>query len=234
MVDLRREDLTREASEARSRFPALLDHARTPESLISLFAQYLHFNSPFGAGVSGLAGEVAAREDLFCDRAEPMSLMADKSGDVASEIFYAALGEFAERRNSSPSHRRLAALMLREIGNVFRIPAARMAELTAASRGVLASAAKVRDGYGLNQEMTEEKIFQAIGFHIGSEILADQEFAALDRFLRDRFGELVARLEAATLFDDGGRLNAYSYVRIHTVVEADHFDAALSSANNAL
>ena len=73
-----------------------------------------------------------------------------------------------------------------------------------------------------------------MGFHTGSEILADQEFVLIDRHLRERRPELVRALEAMRVPILGQQHNAYYWIRIHTGVEAEHFDAALKGANNAL
>jgi hypothetical protein len=44
----------------------------------------------------------------------------------------------------------------------------------------------------------------------------------------------VQALEKMTVEVLGGRHNAYYWIRIHTSVEAEHFEAALKGVNNAL
>jgi hypothetical protein len=73
-----------------------------------------------------------------------------------------------------------------------------------------------------------------MGFHAGSEVLADTEFVVLDQALRAGRADLVAALEAMKVEAAGGRHNGYYWIRIHTSVEADHFDAALAGVNKAL
>jgi hypothetical protein len=73
-----------------------------------------------------------------------------------------------------------------------------------------------------------------MGFHTGSEILADQEFVIIDRTLRRDRAELVRALEGMKVEAVGQKHNAYYWIRIHTGVEAEHFDAALKGVNNAL
>src|SRR5262245_55471028 len=73
-----------------------------------------------------------------------------------------------------------------------------------------------------------------MGFHVGSEILADQEFVIIDRTLRETRPLLVKGLEETSVDILGNRHNAYYWIRIHTAVEAEHFDAALRGENRAL
>ena len=73
-----------------------------------------------------------------------------------------------------------------------------------------------------------------MGFHVGSEILADQEFVIIDAVLKARRPEMVAALEAMRVEVLSEKHNAYYWIRIHTGVEAEHFDAALKGVNNAL
>ena len=73
-----------------------------------------------------------------------------------------------------------------------------------------------------------------MGFHVGSEILADREFVVIDETLRRDQPDLVAALEAMKVEIGGDKHNAYYWIRIHTGVEAEHFDAALKGVNRAL
>jgi hypothetical protein len=72
-----------------------------------------------------------------------------------------------------------------------------------------------------------------MGFHVGSEILADQEFTIIDAVLKAERPEMVRALEAMKVEVLGANHNAYYWIRIHTGVEAEHFDAALKGVNNA-
>ena len=89
--------------------------------------------------------------------------------------------------------------------------------------------ARVWEGYGVGARL-EERLFRAMGFHTGSEILADQEFVVLDKALRARRPDLVAGLEDMKVAILGQRHDAYYWIRIHTGVEAEHFDAALRAS----
>jgi hypothetical protein len=81
--------------------------------------------------------------------------------------------------------------------------------------------------------MEADGLFRALGFHAGSEILADEEFRLLDGCLRRRHPELAAYLERAKVPLNGEEHPAYFWIRIHTSVEADHFAVAVKGANRA-
>jgi hypothetical protein len=76
-----------------------------------------------------------------------------------------------------------------------------------------------------------------MGYHLGSEVLADQEFSTIDHTLRERRAALVAHLEAFS-FDIGGQAhNGYYWLRIHSGhgggVECDHFEWAVQGVHKA-
>src|SRR5438093_8523906 len=71
--------------------------AKAPERLLSVLGRYIQFNSAFGAGLANLAGEIAARQGLFRDAQEPLRIVADRSAEVASDFFFAAIDEFDDR-----------------------------------------------------------------------------------------------------------------------------------------
>jgi hypothetical protein len=200
---------------------ALARAGKSPSDLTYLMAQYVQFNSVFGAGVAGLAGQIAARQNIFRDRSESIPVLADRSCDVAAEIYFAAIDEFARKK----THRAMARETLKKVVEFFKLTPAE-ARLYCSSSGETSAAVRaVTHGYCLNRETSEADLLLGIGFHIGSELLADQEFNILDRYLKQEHPTLVTFLQEA---------RAYSWVAVHTTVEAEHRDAAIESANSAL
>ena len=74
-----------------------------------------------------------------------------------------------------------------------------------------------------------EEIFAALGFHVGLEFFADQEFTLVDSWLRESHPDLVRSLEAG-----GMSRCAYRWLAIHTVVEITHYRAGLEALKSAL
>lgn len=216
-------------------FADSLERAVASDDLVSVLSRYIYFNSVFGSGVANLAGEIASRQDLFRDADEAIDIAADRSVEVAAQIFFAAIDEFGG--NSSIrrcTHRSLAQATLKATGCFFRLTPVQLNGVTRLSDSTKLAIREVCDGYCINQTVDDPKLFRGIGFHIGSEVLADQEFNILDRFLRANYPALVEYLRKTKVRMNGTENGAYAWIQIHTTVEADHFNAAVAGANLAL
>jgi hypothetical protein len=80
-------------------------------------------------------------------------------------------------------------------------------------------------------------VFGAIGYHLGSELLADREFSVIDAELRERQPDLVRDLEARKVTIAGQAHAAYTWIGIHSghggAAEHDHFEWALTGTRLA-
>ena len=209
--------------------------AKAPERLLSVLGRYIQFNSAFGAGLANLAGEIAARQGLFRDAQEPLRIVADRSAEVASDFFFAAIDEFDDRATPwRDTHRTLAQATLKGAGSFFGYTPGQLNDAVRIDAATTTAVSRVWEGYGVGARLEDPRLFGAMGFHTGSEILADQEFVIIDRTLRRDRPDLVRGLEAMKVEILGQKHNAYYWIRIHTGVEAEHFDAALKGVNNAL
>jgi hypothetical protein len=214
---------------------AVLNGITSNEELLRFLARYIQFNSPFGGGVANLAGEIAVKQDLFRDLNEPLAITADRSVEVASRIFFAAIDEFDDRATiQMDTHRTLAQATLKGAGQFFGYGPSALNSVVSINKVTLDAISKVRNGYGVSQAVNECILFRALGFHMGSEILADEEFRLLDGFLRKQYPELVDYLKQSKVEINGVQHVTYYWIRIHTSVEADHFAAAAVGANMAL
>jgi hypothetical protein len=237
MAEITRDDLqpVLAAHHGTEALRAAVDGATTPPHFLSVVARYIQFNSAFGPGLANLAGEIAARQGLFRDEQEPVRILADRAAEVAADFFYAAVDEFDDRATPwRDTHRTLAQATLKGMGAFFGYEPAQLNDVARVNTATTEAMEKVWQGYGLGAKLEEPRLFQGMGFHTGSEILADQEFVVLDQALRARRPDLVAALEGMKVPILGERHNAYYWIRIHTGVEAEHFDAALKGVNNAL
>jgi hypothetical protein len=206
-----------------------------PPVLLSLLGRFIQFNAAFGAGVANLAGEIAARPALFRDPDEPVRILADRAAEVAADFFHAAVDEFDDRLTPwRDTHRTLAQATLKAAGAHFGYAPGELDRIVGTDPATQAARAAVWEGYGVGAALDERRLFSAMGFHAGSEVLADQEFTIIDRCLRARRPELVAALEATKVEALGEKHAAYYWIAIHTSVEADHFAAALAGVNKAL
>jgi hypothetical protein len=205
-------------------FSGALESIGSNEALIRCLARYVQFNAAFGSGVASLAGAIGARRDLFRDRADSIADLSDRSVEIAATIFYAAIDEFGGSKCRYPTHRAMARQLLKSAALHSGCPLpAEMADSEFSPA--------VCEGYGIGRKLDDNSLFAAIGFHLGSELLADEEFGILDRFLRSRFPGLVSLLEQDRT---GGGHAAYLWIQLHTKVEADHFETALRGADRAV
>ena len=209
--------------------------AKDPKQLLSVLGRYIQFNSAFGAGLANLAGEIAARQGLFRDADEPLKIAADRAAEVASDFFFAAVDEFDDRATPwRDTHRTLGQATLKGTGSFFGYTPTQLNDIVHLDAATESALSRVWEGYGVGTKLDDPRLFGAMGFHTGSEILADQEFVIIDRTLRRDRADLVSALEAMKVEILGQKHNAYYWIRIHTGVEAEHFDAALKGVNNAL
>ena len=214
---------------------AAFEGATEPPAFLSLLGRYVQFNSAFGPGLASLAGQIAARQGLFRDPDEPVRILADRAAEVAADFFYAAVDEFDDRATPwRDTHRTLAQATVKGAGQFFGYSPRQLNDVIHINRATEAAQAQVWEGYGLGARLEQPRLFSGMGFHVGSEILADEEFVTIDRVLRARRPELVAALEGMRLEIMGEKHNGYYWIRIHTGVEAEHFDAALKGVNKAL
>jgi hypothetical protein len=228
-------DAHRGETALRAAVAAACSPGAPPSVLLSLLGRFIQFNSAFGAGLANLAGEIAARQALFQDPDEPVRILADRASEVAADFFYAAVDEFDDRLTPwRDTHRTLAQATLKGLGAHFGYAPAALNDVVHINRSTNEACAAVWDGYGIGARLDDRQLFSAMGFHAGSEVLADHEFTVIDQALRGRRPELVAALESMKVEVLGRQHNAYYWIRIHTSVEAEHFEAALAGVNNAL
>lgn len=211
--------------------------AGKPAQLLNVLCRYIQFNGAFGPGLANLSGEIAARQALFRDREEPVQVIADRAAEVAADFFHAAVDEYDDRATPwRDTHRTLAQACLKGMAGYFGYAPAQLNELLVVNQGTHDAMARVSKGYGVGAKLEDRDLFAGMGFHAGSEVLADQEFTIIDQVLREKLPEMVQALTSMLVGVGSSpeKHKAYYWISIHTSVEADHFDAALAGVNKAL
>jgi hypothetical protein len=221
------------------------------EQRLRFFGRYASWNGFFGSGVATLSGKIGRAHGLFRDAAEPIDALADRSVFVASFVFDAARDEFDDHETVyRDTHRDLAqAFISGLIHFVHAGPHAagfserdpqfeRLNQLLAEPEWLRTLNAHVATGYGAFLPDIHASLFQAIGYHLGSELLADREFSLIDRTLRQKLPQLVEFLRGHRETIGGHDHCAYQWIAIHSgdggAVEEDHFAKAIEGANLAL
>ncbi len=201
----------------------------TLQTITPIIIKYVYFNRLFGAGVANLAAQIARQTDLFNDEEELSELCTDRSMEVASAFFAAAIDEFGDRSlPRHPTHRILAQAVVKGLMTYSGLDSPSLKSQLGYSCAI---DQKVCQGYAAKDE---SQLFTSMGFHLGSELLADKEFRILDEVLRQQYPKLVHYLEDSIVQISGMGIPAYRWIGIHTRVEIDHFDYAVRGANLAL
>ena len=178
--------------------------AREGSAFLCVLARYVQFNSAFGPGLANLAGEIAARPGLFRDEAEPVRILSDRAAEVGSDFFFAAIDEFDDRATTwRDTHRTLAQATVKGTGAFFGHAPEQLDGLLRINPATEEAMRRVWHGYGIGERLEEPRLFSAMGFHVGSEILADREFLIIDQVLKAQRPDLVAHL-SATKIEIGG------------------------------
>jgi hypothetical protein len=215
----------------------------SPADLLRFFSRYASWNGYFGSGVATLSGKIGRSRGLFRDAGEPIEALADRSVLVASYIFDAARDEFDDRATAyRDTHRDLAQAMLSGLIHYVRGVAPELTQSVAAlnermadPRWLRALDRRVAQGYGAFSQDLYDTIFASIGYHLGSELLADREFSIIDAALRRDAAELVTfLLQHRERVADQDHA-AYTWIAVHSgaggAVEEDHFRLALEGVN---
>lgn len=239
------ESLVNFSAQERLVYEAIGRALADPQGRLRFLGRYTSWNGLFGSGVAALAGKIGRSRRLFLDPDEPVPALADRSVYVASFFFDAARDEFDDHESvHRDTHRCLAQATLK---GLLQLEAAQLPALSdprsvgallAEPEWLLQLNQKVARGYGAFSEDDLPSIFHAIGYHLGSELLADREFSIIDETLRRTAPELVQHLLTTRVAIAGQEHVAYHWIAIHSghggAAEADHFEWATQGTRLAL
>ena len=208
--------------------------AASGEKLVLFMGRFFQYASAFGVGQTALASQVAARKDLFKFSGE-VGVFADASMTVGHGIFSGAIDEFSDREVAGGhSHRALALATLKGMAGFFQCDLTGLSDRVRRHAPTQDAVRQVSRSYGVNVVMDEPDLFRGFGFHLGTEILGEDENRVLDDFFNARCPELMAYLDRNAVEINGVRVPANVWFKRHIVAEAEHFAAGLDAANLAL
>lgn len=219
---------------------ALAAANQSDAGLVRFMNRYAKWNCRFAAGVARLVSNVGDAVELFTEPGKPIGL-ADRSCYIASFFFDAARDEFNDHitRHRDP-HRSLAQATLIGMAQALGQEIV-LHEPTEPWLRTLADLVVHRyDGSTTPVRYTSlaDKLFSGIGFHLGSEILADSEFSMIDDFLRTNRNDLVQSMLRTKVALADAEHRSYAWIGVHSghdgAAEADHFEWGLQGANLAL
>jgi len=213
-------------------------------NLFQFLVRYASWNGYFGSAVASLAGKIGRSRGLFLSADSPFAAIADRSVLVASYFFDAARDEFDDRETlHRDTHRCLAQSTLQGVVD-YAISAkagafddAHINKLTATPVWLSALNERVAAGYGVGSADTLPVLFRCMGYHVGSEVLADQEFSVIDQTLTTEQPELHKYLSEHSVVLGGETHGCYQWIGLHSGhgggAEADHFEWAMQGVKKA-
>lgn len=214
---------------------------KDPKALYIFMQRYVHFNGYAGSLVARLASSIGLSRELFNNPDCTVIDEADRGMEIAAKVIAATIDEHADEGAKYVPHRTLAQATLKAVGDYAGLTEKERNELSVAPPWMERVLENLFRGYqGVPNDPAA--LIRAMGFHVASEILADREYAIIDKVVRyDNRGKGFD----AYLHTDGGKVrinnrqfSAWYWIVIHgkhggAGVEVEHFECALEALDMA-
>jgi hypothetical protein len=211
--------------------------AKDPVKLYYFMQRYAYFNSYAGSLVARLASSIGISYQLFRQEDVLVADQADRGLEIASKVFAATVDEHADAGAQQVPHRTLAQATLKAIADYSNLSDVELNLIAHTPDWLDKIVTDLIAGYqGKIDDI--EALVTALGFHIGSELLADREYSLIDKVVRytNRGTGFDAWLQGKQVEVAGKRLSPWYWIVVHgkhnsAGVEADHFQFALDALN---
>lgn len=205
-----------------------LEGIRTTDDLVCFLHRFLHFNDALAARVPFLAGRIHLHPELFSDPSDAEEFCRRRNAQVSAYIAEAANDEYRMAPGGNLVHQRLSQLFFRGVLRYFGVRGSDFDRAHPLPPQVEQLLEEARTRFFDDAKL--ETVAQAIGFHVGLEFYADQEFNLVDTFLRNHHPALVESLMAKA----DGEHAPYLWLSLHTVVEIGHYRAGLAAVQDVV
>jgi hypothetical protein len=216
-----------DAAPNKQRMQRQLDAVTSDTALVRFLHRFVLFNDALAARVPFVAGLIHLTPNVFLDPAEGVEFCRQANGRVAAYVALAASDEYHLDAGQSGVHQHLSQKFLNGALAFYGVDRAAFDRNHPLPRVLDNILDEARTKF-LDQR-TAPAIFRALGFHVGLEFFADQEFNLVDTWLRARFPTLVANLER-----EDGNGSGYTWLALHTIVEIGHYRAGIEALKSAL
>ncbi len=211
----------------RQRLQQQLDSISSKKALLCFLHRFVLFNDALAARVPYLAGLIHLTPNLFLESSSGVDFCRQANGRIAAFVAEAASDEYRMSEDRNMVHQYLSQRFLRGALAYFGEDEPSFDQrnpLPPVLSGLLEEArGRFFDRKGPDQ------IFCGLGFHVGLEFFAHQEFNLVDSYLKKNFSDLVVRLES-----DDRDTPSYVWLALHTVVEIGHYRAGLEALKAAV
>lgn len=212
--------------------------------LIQFFAAYTSWNGYFASGVTGLTAKITNQRSMFIDPEVRFAALADRGSHIASFVFDAAREEYHDCKENGgrASHRALAqAFMIALIDCLKPEHAIDSTKILLVEPDWLVKMNKQTPEHYLGNFVNDHdsmNVYAGMGYHIGSEWLADQEFTIIDRMMAKHIPDIRSDLIHSKITFMGRVHPGYAWITAHSgsgdAVEQDHYEKAIQAADLAL
>jgi len=216
-----------EAAPNRQRLQRQVDAIEGPTSLVRFLHRFVLFNDALAARVPFVAGLIHLTPDIFLEPAEGVAFCRQANARVAAYVAEAASDEYRVDADQFDVHQLLSQNFLNGALGFLGVDRGRFDRdhpLPTVLHDIIDEARSK-----FLTERSDRAIFRALGFHVGLEFFAHQEFNLVDSWLRTSNPALVAALRVGR-----GKGCDYDWLAIHTVVEIGHYRAGLEALKTAL
>jgi hypothetical protein len=208
----------------------------SPKKLYYFMQRYAYFNSYAGSLVARLASSIGISYQLFRQEGVSVADQSDRGLEIAAKVFAATVDEHQDSSSLVP-HRTLAQATLNALGEYANLSDAELNQAAHTPDWMPDLISSALEGYpGKIGDI--EALVTALGFHLGSELLADREYSLIDKVVRHthRGTGFDAWLKGKQVDVAGKLLSPWYWIVVHgkynaAAVEADHSEFAIEGLN---
>ncbi len=211
--------------------------ATDPTKLYYFMQRYAYFNSYAGSLVARLASSIGISYQLFRQAGVSVADQSDRGLEIAAKVFAATVDEHADAGAAQVPHRTLAQATLNAIGDYAQLSDVQLNQVAQTPDWMNEIVTVALNGY--QGEIGDlQSLVTALGFHIGSEMLADREYSLIDKVIRytNRGGGFDHWLKGKQVEIGDKSLSPWYWIVIHgkhnsSGVEAEHCQLAVDALN---
>ena len=207
----------------------------SPKALYMFMQRYVQYGRIFSTSVPTLAGTIAS-SDIFQDPTCAIQVHGERSMDVAAKVLAASIEEFTDPR-TGVSHGTLSYALLDKLAEYADLTDAEINQIAQPESWLLAIISFVKTAYRAESDNLES-IIRAIGFHVATETVGDDEFSIINAVLfsqnSDRnFARFIRKSKVSF---PQGRVSPWYWIVIHGTnstkgVEIKHSAEAFAALN---
>lgn len=213
-----------------------------PKAFYLFMQRYVHFNAHAGSLVARLASAIGLSREFFCDPTSAVFDESDRGMEIASRVLAATIDEHSDAHGKGFPHRTLAQATLKSVGEYANLSSEEQNQLGQIPPWLQQLMQEFADGYQ-GQPGNLQSLMSGMGFHAASEVLADREYATIDRIVRhdnkNQGYDAYLRNGHGRIKIQGREVGSWYWIAVHgshtqSGVEMEHFDEALHAVNTAM